>query len=190
MKKFFILLTLLLLSAASLGAQNKAAIKTNILSDATLSPNLALEFGLAPKVTLDLSAAVNLWKSYGHTYNHIIAQPELRFWTCEKFHGFFFGIHAIGGKVSLGDLYNYKWISPKAPNFREISIKDALTLGGGISVGYDVILSRHWNLEFEAGAGYAYIAGKQYKGDKLVSDKTVMDYVGPTKLAINLVYLF
>ena len=190
MKKFYILLALLLMSAASLGAQNKVAVKTNLVHDATLSPNLALEFALAPKWTLDLSAAVNLWDSYGHTYNHIIGQPEVRFWTCERFNGFFIGVHAIGGKVTLGNLYNYKWINSKCPNLRETTIKDALTLGGGISCGYDLILGRHWNLELELGAGYAYVAGKELKGDKLISEKTIYDYVGPTKLAINLVYLF
>ena len=189
MKKVYILLAMLLISAASLGAQNKVAIKTNLVHDATLSPNLALEFGLAPKWTLDLSAAVNLWDSYGHTYKHIIGQPELRFWTCEKFNGFFIGLHGIGGKVlDAGNLYNYKWINKKCPNLRESSIKDAMVLGAGLSCGYDVILARHWNLEFELGAGYVYASGKEVKADK--TGKTIIDYVGPTKLAINLVYLF
>ena len=34
------------------------------------------------------------------------------------------------------------------------------------------------------------IAGKELKNGREVSSKSVFDYVGPTKLAINIVYLF
>ena len=190
MKKIYILLALLLLSAASLGAQNKVALKTNLLYDAALSPNLAVEYSFAPKWSVDVMASVNRWKSYGHTWRHVIVQPELRYWTCESFRGFFVGVHALGGKASIGDLYDFSQYIPSVPNFKESYLQRALTLGGGIACGYDIVLCRHWNIEFEAGVGYVYLAGKEWIGEKLVSNKTVLDYVGPTKLAVNIVYLF
>ncbi|MDE5880159.1 MAG: DUF3575 domain-containing protein, partial [Muribaculaceae bacterium] len=39
----------------------KVALKSNLLYDAILSPNLGIEIGLAPRWTLDLSGNVNLW---------------------------------------------------------------------------------------------------------------------------------
>ena len=71
------MISALLLTAGLAGAQNKVALKTNLLGDASLSPNLGLEFALSPNWTLDLSATVNLWDSYGKTYTHVIAQPEI-----------------------------------------------------------------------------------------------------------------
>lgn len=42
-------------------AQN-AAVKTNLLYDATTTMNLGVEFGLSPKWTLDVSGNYNPWR--------------------------------------------------------------------------------------------------------------------------------
>ena len=47
----------LTLAASTSFAQNKWALKTNLISDATLSPNLALEYAFAPKWSIELSGA-------------------------------------------------------------------------------------------------------------------------------------
>ena len=66
-------------------------------------------------------------------------------------------------------------------------------VGAGVAYGYAWILSRHWNLEAEIGFGYSYTRYDRFPcavcGTKLESDKP-QHYVGPTKIAINLVYLF
>ena len=190
MKKIIILLSALLLSAFVCGAQNEVALKTNLVHDATLSPNLALELAIAPKWTLDLSASFNKWRSYGMIYKHAIAQPEFRYWTCDRFRGFFVGVHGIGGRLKIGDFYNVNATFPKAPNLKEHSLDNAFVVGDGIACGYDIVLCRHWNLEFELGAGYAYVRGSEYDGDVLIGNDAVFEYLGPTKLAINIVYLF
>lgn len=63
-------------------------------------------------------------------------------------------------------------------------------LGLGIGGGYDFILNRHWNLELEAGLGYIYTIGDEYDGTTLLLKGSEFDYVGPTKLAVSIVYLF
>ena len=189
-KRFLMLISALLLTAGLAGAQNKVALKTNLLGDASLSPNLGLEFALSPNWTLDLSATVNLWDSYGKTYKHVIAQPEIRWWSCERFRGFFVGLHGFGGKASFGNLYDFSKYYSRFPDLKSNYLQRNWVFGAGIGCGYDVVLGRHWNLEFEAGVGYAYIAGKELKNGREVSSKSVFDYVGPTKLAINIVYLF
>ena len=66
-------------------------------------------------------------------------------------------------------------------------------VGAGVAYGYAWILGRHWNLEAEIGFGYAYTRYDRYRcagcGRKVESDKS-HHYVGPTKAAVNLVYLF
>ena len=52
---------------------------------------------------------------------------------------------------------------------------------------------KHWNLEAELGVGYVYSKADKFNcaqcGDKLEDDKA-HNYVGPTKAALNLVYVF
>jgi hypothetical protein len=36
-------------------------------------------------------------------------------------------------------------------------------IGGGVSYGYQWVLSKHWNLEATLGAGYAYINYDRYQ---------------------------
>ena len=54
------------------------------------------------------------------------------------------------------------------------------------------MLGKHWNLEAEIGVGYAYTRYDKYMcprcGSKVGSGHH--NYFGPTKAAINLVYLF
>ena len=65
--------------------------------------------------------------------------------------------------------------------------------GAGIAYGYAWILGRHWNLEAELGFGYSFTKYDRFRcagcGKKVETDKT-HHYIGPTKLAINLVYVF
>ena len=64
--------------------------------------------------------------------------------------------------------------------------------GFGISYGYQWILSKHWNLEGNIGAGYARVKYEQYIcktcGEKVGEGHK--NYVGPTKAAVSLIYLF
>jgi len=66
-------------------------------------------------------------------------------------------------------------------------------VGAGVAYGYTWILGRHWNLEAELGVGWIYTRFDKYPcaecGTKLYSRRP-HNYVGPTKLALNLVYIF
>jgi hypothetical protein len=62
-----------------------------------------------------------------------------------------------------------------------------------VAYGYAWNLGKHWNLEAEIGIGYAYTRFDRFSckgcGQKIENDKE-HHYVGPTKAALNLVYLF
>ena len=176
----------------TLGAQNHWALKTNVLHDMTASPNLAIEWSFAQHWSVEAAGSVNMWDlPKGVKLKHIIVQPELRYWTCERFNGLFLNVHAIGGYLpSVGGFWDFSKYYHKLPNLKTFELRDAIMIGGGIGFGYDFILSRHWNLELEAGLGYVYTRGDEYSSDVLVLKGSIFDYAGPTKLAVTFSYIF
>ena len=104
MKKNLIFLLLFLSGLLGVSAQ-RVALKNNLLYDATLTPNLALEIGVGPKMTVDLLGGVNPFKiSDDHYWKHWLAQPELRYWFCEKFNGVFIGLHGHVGQMHIAGI--------------------------------------------------------------------------------------
>ena len=64
--------------------------------------------------------------------------------------------------------------------------------GAGVTYGYDWILAPHWNLELAIGAGYArmwYDEMPRIPCKKCVRSRH-KDYLGPTKAALSICYLF
>ena len=191
-KKKLGLLILACCALFSANAQN-VAVKTNLLADALLNVNAGVEVGLAPRWTLDLTGSYNGWTVNEHKWKHWMAQPEARYWFCERFAGHFLGIHALGGKYNVGNLKN--GITFLGSDFSKLTDYryEGWAVGGGVAYGYAWILGRHWNLELELGVGYLYTRFDKFEckecGRHVESD-VPHHYVGPTKAAINLVYLF
>lgn len=190
------LLPVLFAAFVSLDASGqKAAVKTNLLYDiAAYTANLGVEIGLAPRWTLDVSANYNGWTlSDNRRWKHWVVQPEARYWLCDRFAGHFFGLHAHGGQFNIGGLKN--GISFLGSDFSKLENRryQGWLAGAGIAYGYSWILGKHWNLEAEIGLGYIYTRYDTYPcadcGRKIAEDGS-HHYVGPTKAAINLVYMF
>ena len=77
----------------NLNAQH-AAVKTNLLYDATLTPNLGVELGLGRKSTMQVLYSLNLWKhplNNDKMWKHWQLLGEYRWWPCSKFNGHFIG---------------------------------------------------------------------------------------------------
>jgi len=170
------------------------ALKSNLIADGLLNINLGAEAGLAPRWTMDLTGEFNGWTlSHGRRWKHWYLQPEARYWFCDRFSGHFIGMHAFGGKYNMGGFDGR--VNMFGTDFRDL--KDARYqgwfVGAGIAYGYAWILSRHWNLEAEIGIGYAYSRYDRFRcagcGKRTDTDRP-HHYFGPTKAAINLVYLF
>lgn len=173
-------------------AQN-IAIKTNLLYDATATANVGLEIGLAPKWSLDISGNFNSWSKDSHTkWKHWMAQPEARYWFCDRFSRHFIGAHLIGGAFNFGNINNN--ISFLGTDFSVLSEKryQGYAYGGGVAYGFAFMLSKHLNLELEAGFGYMCLDYEAFEcagcGRKVAEG--IHHYVGPTKAAINLVFVF
>ncbi len=176
------------------GRSQDVALKTNLLYDATATINLGVEVGLAPRWTFDLSGNLNDWTlSGGKRWKHWMAQPEARYWFCDRFAGHFLGLHVLGGQYNVGGFDGKLHFF--GTDFRKLkdSRFQGWYLGAGIAYGYTWILGRHWNMEAELGVGYVYTEYDQFNctgcGRK-VRDNVPHNYVGPTKLALNLIYVF
>ncbi len=194
MKKKIIITLLVWIGITCSAMAQKAAIKTNLLYDATTTINLGVELGLAPRWSLDISGNLNPWTfSHNRKWQHWLVQPEARYWFCNKMMGHFLGFHALGGAYNVGNIdADFKFLGTDFSPLRDHRYEGWM-LGAGVAYGYAWTLSRHWNLEAEIGLGYIYFNYDKYKcekcGEKVESDKS-NHYVGPTKAAINLIYVF
>lgn len=181
-------LLLLLGFSLRLSAQ-EVAIKTNLLYDATTTPNLALELGISQKQTIQLMYSWNPWKfSDTKQLRHWLLSPEYRWWFCHRFNGSFLGIHALGGEYNINGIKLPFGIKPSFKNYRY----EGWLVGGGITYGYQWLLGKHWNLEASVGVGYLRLNYKKFDCEKCGEelDHKKRNYVGPTKAAVSLVYLF
>lgn len=192
LKRCLAIACLLVTGICGLSAQ-KVALKTNLISDAVTSPNIGVEFRMAPKWTFDLSGQMNAWNINERRWRHWMVMPEARVWFCEAFQGSFWAIHALGGQYNVGN------INPLINSFlgSDFSgLKDhryeGWAGGAGIGYGYDWILAKHWNLEFEIGVGWIYTKFKRYPcGVCGTQDGSGHhNYFGPTKLSLAIEYIF
>ncbi len=181
----------LLCGLASFGQD--AGLKTNLLYDATLTVNAGVEVGLAPRWSLDLSGNYNAWTIGGRRWKHWLAQPEARYWFCDRFAGHFLGFHALGGQYNVGNIpVGFDLLGTDFSVLRDRRVQ-GWAVGAGVAYGYAFVLGRHWNLELEVGAGYVYTRYDVFEcagcGKRVEQDRP-HHYVGPTKAAVNLVYIF
>lgn len=169
------------------------AVKTNLIYDATATANLGVEVGLAPQWTFDLSGNLNAWSTSGSArWKHWMVQPEARYWFCDRFSRHFVGAHLIAGAFNFGSLENN--LSFLGTDFSVLSDQryQGYAYGAGVAYGFAFVISKRLNLELEAGFGYLFLDYETFKcddcGRRLGDGKH--HYVGPTKAAVNLEFVF
>lgn len=172
----------------------QVALKSNLVSDALLNINAGVEVGVAPRWTVDCEGEFNAWKlSHERRWKHWAVQPELRYWLCDRFAGHFVGVHLHGGQYNIGGFDGRLHLLGTDARKLSDTRYQGWFVGAGVAYGFAWVLGRHWNLEAEVGFGYSYTRYDRYNcagcGRKVESDKP-HHYVGPTRAAVNLVYLF
>ena len=190
-------LTILLLSVFTLASASAQdwAIKTNIGYDATASINLGFEVAVADKWTLDFSGNYNPFtinKDTNMKWKNWFAQPEARYWFCHRFGGHFLAMHALGGQYNIGNIDNMTdFLGTPFSKLADYRYEGAF-VGAGVGYGYAFMLGEHWNLEAEICIGGAYTWFDKYYCPKCGEKVGSFDHIywGPTKIAINLVYVF
>ncbi len=161
-------------------------IKTNVLYDLLLIPNIGVEVYLGRNWSASANWMYAWWKSdrrhnYWRTYG---GDVEIRRWFGKRAEekpltGHHAGVYGqivtydfeLGGRGYLGDKWSY---------------------GAGISYGYALPVARRLNLDFTLAVGYLRGKYKEYLpiDDHYVWQSTRMrNWVGPTKLEVSLVWL-
>ena len=171
------------------GPRNEIDLKTNLVYDATMSINLGVEVGLGRRWSLDVSGNYNPWTlSGGRKWKHWMVQPGVRLWTKERQEGHFVGLPGIGGVYNLNKVRLPFDAYPTMGDYRF----EGWGVGAGLSYGYRWNFSQRWAMEGEIGVGYIYAHYDKYRctncGERLASG--THHYVGPTKVALNLIYRF
>lgn len=191
----------IILLIASIPAFGQIAVKTNLLYDATTTPNIGMEVGVGGKSTINIVYGLNPWSFNSETHGkrfakHWIVMPEYRWWPCTRFSGHFIGAHVFGGQMNSskvdfplpGFFFKGASLIKDSKDFRT----QGEFIGAGITYGYQWLLSRHWNLEAEIGAGYGHVWYNRYPcgncGDKISSERT--NYAGITKGGLSIIYIF
>lgn len=178
-KSIITLLSITVILGINCSAEERVAVKTNILYDALYNANLGIEFRVAPHWSIDISGNYNGWElSHGRQWKHWMVQPELRYWLRDKnLRGHFFAGHLFGGQFNS-----------TLKQFR----RQGWAAGIGVGYGYSWRFGSHWGVETEIAVGYARYGYDKFPcsecGRKIATRNK--NYVGPTKAAVSLVYYF
>ena len=190
MKRFFLLTLLFTLTLYLPSFGQTVALKSNLLPAIQGTLNAGVELGLGRRTTLEGYGSVRpRERKEKSVKKYWLLQTEIRHWMCQKFNGTFVGGFINGAQFNVGgkSLPFGLFSDLKAHRY------EGYLLGAGATIGHQLILDHHWNVEFSISAGYEYIHYKRYRCPRecsLLDKKDNYHYIGPTKAAISLIYLF
>lgn len=181
--KCLILSGILLCVTSNLSAQYYS-FSSNILGMTTGNLNAELSATAGRKWSIHLPVTYNPF-----VYNFIkentkmqnlTVQPGVRYWFRESYMRGFIGIHGTYSR------YHFGWKALSKYRY------DGIAAGGGLSLGYAKMLSKRWNMEFEAGLDILYTDYDKYECRTcgFFSGKEKKVILTPTRIAVSMVYLF
>jgi hypothetical protein len=180
---------LLLLIPVNMKAQTESkpspvALKTNLLYDVLLVPNIGIEVSLGRQWTVAGEGMLAWWSSdnkhrYWQTYGGYLTVRRYLGTNQTPFTG-----HHVGA-YGLALTYDVEWGGKgyQASKFG---------FGGGLEYGYSMAVGRRLNLDFSLGIGYQGGEYKEYEpqGDRYMWLATRQrHWFGPTKAEVSLVWL-
>ena len=188
-KLIIITITLLATIIQSTNAQ-RASVHTNLLYDATLSPNLGANFRIDSLWTVGGLAGINAWdidKSANKKWRHLALAADVRRWLGDSlYHKGYIEGDLIYSHFNVGNTKIPFGLYSGAKDRRLQG--DLVALGG--KYGYSWILARTWRIEAEAGIAVGYAWFKEYEcahcGAQLGEGNRI--FLLP-QLGINIVYI-
>lgn len=157
------------------------ALKTNLLYDALLTPNLEFEWLINDHWSVGIEGDVAWWKkSDTKVYRLAIISPEARYHIRPRapWKGMYVGVFAGGGLYQLengGDGHH-------GDGFM-----------GGVSFGYTWLIGKHFFFEAGVGVGYMHTRYKVCRvrdGHHVYLSTKTLDYFGPLKLKLSIAWRF
>ena len=155
-------LTLLLAFVTGSSAAQTVALRTNLLYDATLSPNLGLDLRVDTAWTVGLLAGLNAWdidKESNKKWRHMLFSLRARRYAKKAlFQKRYFETDLIYSHFNVGNI-KFPFGLYKSVQDRRLQ-GDLVALGG--KYGYSWIMARDWRIEAEAGVAVGYAWFKEY----------------------------
>lgn len=170
------------------------AVKTNMLCDAALIPNLGAEFYVGKNLSIygewmyawwDNDKRHRYWRTYG-------GDLGLRWWFGRKAHakpltGHHLGVY--GGILTFDfEAGGTGYLGGKPGG----TLWDRWLLNTGVEYGYSLPVANRLNIDFSIGLGYLggnYIMYYPFDNDYYNDKEYSMHFIGPTKAEISLVWL-
>ena len=176
--------------AASCRRRPLLALKTNLLFDAALMPNVEIEVPVGKRWSVNGEYAFPWWQFDRGKYcmQVLMGGLERRYWLGsrksredrEVLTGHFLGLYAGGGK------YDLQW--------GEKGYQGEFFIAAGVSYGWATRIARHLHLEFNIGIGllrtdYRHYHARDNYQTLLWQENGKYTWFGPTKAKISLVWL-
>lgn len=176
--------------AASCRRRPLLALKTNLLFDAALMPNVEIEVPVGKRWSVNGEYAFPWWQFDRGKYcmQVLMGGLEGRYWLGsrksredrEVLTGHFLGLYAGGGK------YDLQW--------GEKGYQGEFFIAAGVSYGWATRIVRHLHLEFNIGIGllrtdYRHYHARDNYQTLLWQENGKYTWFGPTKAKISLVWL-
>ena len=163
-------------------------VKTNLVGLGMLMGNLGVEFDLGRYLSLSIPVYYSALDYFSPTvkFRTFAAQPELRVWPMTNEDGLFIGAHAGFAyyNFAFGGDWRYQDHDGTSP-----------TLGGGLSLGFRLPISRskNWKLEFSVGAGVYPLYYDVFHNMKNIEEGQLFDtrsktYIGLDNINIGISY--
>ena len=163
------------------------ALKTNLLFDAALMPNIELELPIGKRWSLNAEYIFPWWLINDDRYclQLLMGGLEGRYWFGNRekrqaLTGHFAGLYAGGGK------YDLQWDTK--------GYQGEFFIAAGISYGYAHPIARNLRLEYNIGIGmlrtnYRHYHTRDNHRTLLWQENGEYTWLGPTKLKVSLVWL-
>lgn len=184
----------------------QVALRTNLAYDATLTPNLGIEFRIDSAWTMGANVGLNAWdidSKRNKKWRHLLVAPNIRRYfghkTKRSSNDSIWGLPANRSRqmsyLEIDPIYSHYNVSKvKFPFGLYPSVEDRRLQGDlvalGAKYGYSWILGRDWHIEAEAGIAVGYAWFKEYEcavcGSQLGEGNRI--FLLP-QLGINIVYI-
>lgn len=161
------------------------AVRTNLLYDAMLLPTIGVEWRVTPDWGIKLDGSIAWWGGSKDKVQKVwLLNPEVRRYLLRD-RRFYVGASGSYGEYNL---YGY----PLGKLFSKDTGYQGSVWSAGLTVGYQLCLSRHFSVDFNLGLGYTRSEYDSYgmtDGVRIYKAKDrSKNFWGPTQAGISLVW--